>query len=368
MVLSLYNAGLSISHLIGRRRVIVTSVRVDFPGWIFINEVSRATSIPEGLKIKFSIFTELFEIYAFYEERPGRAMDQLDALRRLYPTHPLWALRAAEHLRARLGAYGEAAAAGREILARAAREEENFKGPWVPALARLELGHALLADLRPADARPYLLVVAKGGIPGYAAAAPRARYLLGRSLELEGDRKGAIEHYRIAAEGADSEWRQRAREAAAKPMPDSLVRARAALGEARRHREARRGAKALALSRQALREWPQSMEAALAVVEERLASGDAAGARAAWPRADPEQIAETPWLRGWEWLLEAERHDLEGRRAEAVRQYKKVLQEGLRRPDLETRAQAGINGLSRAPAVGEGLPRTHAIYTPLSTT
>ncbi len=224
-------------------------------------------------------------------------MDQLDELRRLYPTHPLWALKAVEHLRARLGAYGEAVAAGREILARAARGEANYRGPWVPALARLEIGHSLVSDLRPAEARPFLLTVAKDGIPGNAAAAPRARYLLGRSLELEGDRDGALAHYRIAAAAADKEWRQRASAAVSTPIPPARVHALLALGEARRRREAKGGPRrsesdaqderrrtdsggaddAIPFAREALRHWPQSMEAALLLVDERLVAGDASG-------------------------------------------------------------------------------------------
>ena len=331
---------------------------------------------------------QLYEIYAFYEEQPGRAMDQLDELRRLYPTHPLWALKAVEHLRARLGAYADAVAAGREILARAAEGEPNYRGPWVPALARLEMGHALVSDLRPAEARPFLLPVAKDGIPGNAAAAVRARYLLGRSLEMEGDREGALAHYRIAAGGADKEWRTRANAAVSTPIPPARVRALAALGEARRRREAKRfpwrregdaenqrgrihsgGANdVIPLAREALRHWPQSMEAALTLVEERLAAGDARGALAAWPRPDPRQQAETPWLRPWEWLLAGERLDLEGRREEAVQQYKKVLQDTFRRGDLEERAEAGIKRLFH-PSAGHGRfrsPRT--ISTALSTT
>ena len=290
---------------------------------------------------------QLFEIHAFYEEQPGRAMDQLDELRRLYPTHPLWALKAVEHLRARLGAYGDAVRAGREILARAARDEPNYRGPWVPGLARLEMGHALLSDLRPAEARPLLLAVVNDGIPGNAAAVPRARYLLGRGLEIEGDREGALAHYRIAAGGADTEWRERGRAAVSNPMPRARIRALLALGEARRRREAKRGEDVIPLAREALRHWPESMEGALTLVDELLVAGDTAGARTAWPRRDPRQLAETPWLRPWEWLLEAERHDLEGRREEAVQQYKKVLQDSFRRADFEERAEAGIRGAFR---------------------
>ena len=311
---------------------------------------------------------QLYEIYAFYEEQPGRAMDQLDELRRLYPTHPLWALKALEHLRARLGAYGEAVADGRAILARAARGEPNYRGPWVPALARLEMGHALVSDLRPAEARAFLLPVAKDGIPGNAAAAARARYLLGRSLELEGDREGALAHYRIAAAAADKEWRQRASAAVSTPIPTARVHALAALGEARRRRESRRGEDAIPFAREALRHWPQSMEAALGLVDERLVAGDARGARAAWPRADPRQLEETPWLRPWEWLLEGERHDLEGRREEAVQQYKKVLQDPYRRADLEQRAEAGIKGSFRPLARRGRSTPPRGISTALSTT
>ena len=311
---------------------------------------------------------QLYEIHAFYEERPGRAMDQLDVLRRRYPTHPLWALRSVEHLRARLGAYDDAVGLGREILARAGRGETNFKGPWVPALARLEIGHALLSDLRPADARTHLLPVAREGIPGYAAAAARARYLLGRSLELEGDRIGALAHYRLAAEGAQGEWRNAARSAMAKPMADSRARALVALGTARRHREAGRRGDAVRAAREALGEWPESIEAALVVVEDRLREGDAPGASAAWPRMDAAQVTETPWLRHWEWLLDAERHDLQGRREEALRQYKKVLQGGSRRRDLTTRAEAGIKASPRHKPVLGPAGRLHRISTPLSTT
>lgn len=310
---------------------------------------------------------QLFEIHAFYEDRPSRAMDQLDALRRQYPTHPLWALRSAEHLRARLGAYRDAVSAGREILARAKRGEANYEGPWVPALARLEMGHALLGDLRPAEARPFLLAVATEGIPGYAAAATRARYLIGRALETEGDRVGALAHYRVAAGGPDSEWRRAARAAVSTPMPAARVRALAALAQGRREREANRDQAAIPFAREALREWPESVEAALTLADDRLRRGDLAGARAVWPRPDARQMADTPWLRGWEWLLEGERHDLEGRREEAVRQYKKVLEESFRRPELLARAEAGIKASPHpvtAPATRGGV---HAISTSLST-
>jgi tetratricopeptide (TPR) repeat protein len=311
---------------------------------------------------------QLYEIHAFYEDAPGRAMDEMDALRRQYPTHPLWALKAVEHLRARLGAYAESVAAGRAILARAARGEPNYAGRWVPALARLEMGHALVSDLRPADARPFLLAVVTDGLPGNPAGLARARLLLGASLEMDGDRAAALPHYRIAASGADGEWRDRARDAFSSPMPAERVRALGALGKARRQREGNHGGEAVSLAAEALRLWPESMEASLTLVDARLGSGEGEGARAVWPREDPRQVAETPWLRPWQWLLEAEKDDLEGRREDAVQQYKKVLKDPFRRPDLKRRAEAGIKAPfhSRPARVTPHAPR--AFSTALSTT
>ena len=311
---------------------------------------------------------QLYEIHAFYEDRPDRAMDALDFLRKEYPTHPLWALKTLEHLRARLGAYGEAVAAGRAILARSARGEENYKGPWVPALARLEMGHALVSDLRPEEARPFLLAVVANGLPGNPGGLTRARFLLGLSLERAGDRAEALPHYQSAAAGTEGEWRERARDAVSSPLPPERVRALAALGNARRRRDSNRATEAIAFAGEALRLWPQSMEAALTLVEDRLGRGDAAGARAAWPRADARQVAETPWLRAWEWLLEAEADDLEGRRAEAVQQYKKVLQDAYRRADLRRRAEAGSKAPFSPRPVGVRFPPRRGISTALSTT
>ena len=311
---------------------------------------------------------QLYEIYAFYEDQPGRAMDEMETLRRAYPTHPLWALKALEHLRARLGAYGEAVAAGRAILARAARGEANYAGRWVPALARLEMGHALVSDLRPGEARPLLRAVVDDGLPGNPAGLARAQYLLGASLEMDAERAAALPYYRQASAGPEGEWRDRARDAIETPLSAARVRALAALGEARRKRESNHPKDAVPLAAEALRLWPESTEAALLVAEDRLQSGDVAGARAVWPRADPQQIAETPWLGPWQWLLEAEGHDLEGRRADAVQQYKKVLKDPYRRPDLKRRAEAGLArpfAPASRPAHLQGL---HAISTGRSTT
>jgi hypothetical protein len=311
---------------------------------------------------------QLYEIYAFYEDRPSAAMDELDVLRRDYPSHPLWALKSVEHLRSRLGAYGEAVTAGRAILARAARGEANYKGRWVPALAQLEMGHALLSDLRPAEARPLLLAVVTDGLPGNPGGLARARFLLGASLEANGDRPAALPHYQAAAAGPAGEWRDRAREAVSSALPAARVRALAALGDARRHREAARAGDAARAAVAALRLWPESTEAALGVAEDRLAHGDVAGARSVWPRADVRQVADAPWLAAWRVLLEAETSDLEGRREEAVQQYKKVLKESFRRPDFTLRAEAALKAPFAPVAPKTPPPAGRRISTALSTT
>ena len=140
---------------------------------------------------------QLYEIYAFYEDRPDRAYQEMSTLHRRYPASPLWALKLAEHERARMGLCAESAAHAREILARVESGHPNYRSV-VGTLARVELGEALLCELRTGEARRELLAI-KDGTPELPALGARARLLLGRSLEWEGDRDGAQAHYRLAA-------------------------------------------------------------------------------------------------------------------------------------------------------------------------
>src|SRR6185295_17905340 len=122
----------------------------------------------------------------------------------------------------RLGLYPESAGVAREILAAGERGQPGYAGV-VAAMARISLGQSLLLDLRLAEARSALLPV-KDGVPEAAWVGPTARLLLGRCLELEGDRDAALVHYRRAAEGADKSLKRRAQQALAAPIPAREVR------------------------------------------------------------------------------------------------------------------------------------------------
>ena len=293
---------------------------------------------------------QLYEIYAFYEDRPDLALHEIRGLRQRYPGWPLWGLKLSEHLRARLGDYRECAAVAEEILG---RQRGREAGPGAEALARLSLGECLLLDLRPAAARRALLPV-KDGSPGVTALAAQVRFLLGKSLEMEGDKDGAAVHYRAAAGGPDRETRRRAEEALERPLPLSHARALHSLGEARRDREARRGREAAAAYRAALEAWPASAEAALGVADEALRDGEVDRARELIDGLDQRRLGEPPFLRPWARLLEGELLDLAGRRESAVQLYKKVLQDPCASPEVRERAAVAAKAPFRRPGAASG--------------
>ena len=206
---------------------------------------------------------QLYEIYAFYEDKPDRALAEARGMRRRHPGWPLWGLRLAEHLRDRMGLYAESARVGRELLETAERGNPNYQGAAL-LQARVSLGESLLLDLRFADARRELLAVKDGG-PELAPVVARARLLLGRCLESEGDREGAVAHYRRAAQAADREVRRQAEAALRTPMPAAEVEGLSLVAQARRLHEAGRQ-----------REAAEVYRRALAYVA-RLARGGAAG-------------------------------------------------------------------------------------------
>src|SRR4029079_10561678 len=96
---------------------------------------------------------QLYEIYAFYEKKPDRALEEIKELRRRYPGWPLWGLKLAEHLRDRLGLYAESAEAARAV---ALAEEKRHAAQPVGAaavLSRLSWAESLRRDLQFAEAR-----------------------------------------------------------------------------------------------------------------------------------------------------------------------------------------------------------------------
>jgi tetratricopeptide (TPR) repeat protein len=284
---------------------------------------------------------QLYEIYAFYEDKPDRALVEIRALSSRYPGWPRWGLSLAEHLRDRLGLYAESAAVARAVLETAEEKRHPNYQPVVAAMARASRGESLLLDGRFAEARAALLP-AQEGSPEAPGVAPRVQLLLGRSLELEGHRDAALGHYRAAAEGPDRELRRRAQAALASPLPAGEREAAQALGLAHRDREAGHEEAAVAACRRAHAAWPRSTEAALCVAESDLKRGRPEEAREMLEGLGADKGIRPPWARPWAALLYGQLRDLEGRREEAVQEYKKVLQEPYGREALRARATEGL--------------------------
>jgi hypothetical protein len=323
-------------------------------------ETAARTSTLHGVEAR----VQLYEIHAFYEDDPAAAAADMESLAHRYPGWPLWGLKLAEHLRDRLGAYADSEAVCRRLLGGddAARPEA---GAAALALARLSLGESLLLDLRPEDARHTLipLLPAAAGLPALAA---RARLLIGRGLELEGEREGAAAHYRAAA--ADRDSRKRAQAALAHLLPAREVEGRQRLALARRAREAGQAEDAAARAREALAAWPASREAELLVAEQELREGRAESARV--PSVEEARGDEPPWLVPWSRLLRARQADARGDRERAVELYKQVYARHCRRVDLR---EAAADGLSRpfrpeaprvAPSAAARAKRTSILTAP----
>ena len=298
---------------------------------------------------------QLFNIDAYYEKEADRAYERIRLLPRRYPTWPLWALMLARHQRDQLGLYPESAGVAREILAAGERGEPGYAGV-VAAMARVSLGHSLLLDLRLAEARRALLPV-KDGVPEASWVGPTARLLLGRSLELEGDRDAALAHYRRAAESPDRGVKRRAQQALASPIPQSEVRGTQLLAEARRLREAGRLADATDAFRRALAAWPDCREAALRVAEDEIARGRAAQVRDEVEALSKLSDPQPPWIRAWARLLLGRIHDLAGERGEAVKAYQIVFKSPSGLPELRRLAAEGLErpyALPLPPAASAG--------------
>ena len=299
---------------------------------------------------------QLFMIDAYYEKAADRAHERIRLLRQRYPASPLWALLLARHERDQLGLYAESAAVAREILAAGEGREPGYGGA-VAAMARVSLGESLLLDLRLADARRALLPV-KDGIPEASWVGPTARLLLGRSLELEGDRDAAMAHYRRAAESPDRGVRRRAQQALASPMPAAEVRATHLLAEGRRLRDAGRSPEATEAFRGALEAWPACREAALRVAEDDIAHGRAAQARDVVEGLAAGQDPHPPWIRPWARLLLGRIHDVLGERPQAVKEYQMVFESPSGLEELRRLASEGLERpYSSAPPSGGGADR-----------
>jgi hypothetical protein len=286
------------------------------------------------------IQVQLYEIYAWYEKRPDLALAEIRDLARRHPGWPLWGLKLAEHLRDRMGLYAESAQVARRLMETEERRPAAQRGA-AAVLARLSLGEALLLDLRLDEARRVLLPARDGGAGG-ASAGQRARLLLGRALEIEGDPDGAHGHYQRAAAGPDRERRKQARSALSHPLPADHVRAFHLIADARRAREQGRAPESTVAYREAHRLWPRSPEATLRVAEDDLAHGRAQAARDALEDLAREREPAPPWVQPWSWLLRAAMFDLAGDRDAALDEYRKVLSDPHGQDELKERAAEGL--------------------------
>lgn len=298
---------------------------------------------------------QLFDIYAWYEERHDEALERALALRRRYPGAPLWGLRLADHQRERLGLFAESASTARELLQAVERRHPNY-APVVGLMARVALGEALLDDLRPAEARAAVLPARDGwGAAPWIGA--RARLVLGRSLEFEGDREAALVHYRVAARSPDRALARRASEALDTPLPREVVRAFPLLAEARRAREAGREDAAVDAYRRARLAWPDGDEARLRAAEADLAAGRLEAARGVLEDLGERERPEPPWVRPWTRLLTARLRDAAGRRAEALALYNDVYQHPLGSSRLRDLASQGLKSAWRPPPPSSPTPK-----------
>ena len=290
---------------------------------------------------------QLSEIYTYYEDKPDLAWAEMRRLHDEYPGAPLWALKLAEIERDRLGRYAEAAAHAREVVRASERGEPNY-GPVAAALGRLAVAEAFLLDLRLADARRALVWFRDGFEPAPWLAL-RSRLLLGRLLELEGDREAALVHYRAAALSTEKDVRDRAQRALGDALPAGQVRAVPHLAEARRAREAARANDSVKAYREALTAWPDCAEARLRIAEHELREGRAALGRRHLARLLDEETYDPAWIKPWTWLLQGWTRDLDDDREAAVLLYKKVLKEPYRDEGLAREARSRLRQPFRRP-------------------
>jgi hypothetical protein len=282
---------------------------------------------------------QLFEIYAFWEDQPDRALAEIAFLRARYPHWPLWGLKLAEHLRERLGAYARSAAVAREMLEAGAQGEANYQGA-AAAMAQLALGEALLLDLRLTEAEEAIARV-PAEVEGAPWLADRRRLQLARCLALQGRGERAAREFAAAASAADPLIRRAARAALAEPLPEKAVEAHRLLAEARRRQEVHDQGGAVAAARRALALRPGLAEAAFLVADFEVREGEVGRARRLVTVLAGGDL-EPPWLQAAVRLLRGHLFDLQGQRARARAEYEAVRREPYARPELQERAAAAL--------------------------
>jgi hypothetical protein len=278
-----------------------------------VEEATRTATLHQSEAV-----AQLYEIYAFYEKQPDKALAHISTLRKRYPGSPLWALKLAEHQRERLGLYAESVATGRGILAALDRGEPNYAGPELRALAHLAVAEGLLGDGRAEQAEAEIALVPKA-----MATAPWAVHRLalvrGRIRELLGDARGAAGAYTLAAASPDDVLRERAEKAGERVMDDTQRMSFKLACEARALRHQGLLPEAAAKYAAAHAGWPELAEAEVGVLERDVRAevlSDRVRERLTALRDDAG--ASPPWVPAWASLILAELDARQGLRAAAL--------------------------------------------------
>ncbi|MBN2369033.1 MAG: hypothetical protein JXO72_00930 [Vicinamibacteria bacterium] len=303
---------------------------------------------------------QLYEIYAEYEDALDRAHVELLALRRRYPGAPLWGLKLAALLRDQLGRYADSVSVSREIIASVVGGHVNY-APIVAEMARLSMSEAFLRDHRFGEARQSLEEL-RTSFADRPVLRSRSQLLLGRCLEIEGDREAAMALYQQAASSPDPNIRDAARKASSQPLSSSETEVAHLIGDARRLAEAGRLQECMALYRRVHALDPEQDEALLSLAEEDLLARNANTARVFIDRVIGKKLLDPPWLRPWAHLLSGHAYDLAGKRQDAIHAYERVINKPLGRSDYHERAAAAIRqpfGLDRPQAIDHNPSTNH---------
>jgi tetratricopeptide (TPR) repeat protein len=284
---------------------------------------------------------QLYEIYAFYEGEPDRGRAELLDLRHRYPSAPFWGLKLAALLRDQLGLYSESVSVSREIIESTESGHRNY-APIVADMARLSMSEALLRDSRFKEARQSLEAL-RTSFADRPVLRSKTQLLLGRCLELEGDREAAVARYQQAASSPDEHVRNTARKARSESLSSSEIEAAHLIGDARRLAEAGRNQESRALYRRIHALDPEQAEALLSLAEEELLSGNTKTARAFIEQVIDRKSLNPPWLRSWAYLLLGHAHDLDDERQDALQAYEHVIRAPIGRSDFFERAEAAKN-------------------------
>jgi tetratricopeptide (TPR) repeat protein len=285
------------------------------------------------------VLVQLVEIYAEYEHQPDRALRELRQLRSRSPGSPLWGLKLAALLRD-MGVYDASAAVARELIVTSEAGHPNDTAV-VAAMARLSFGESLLLDLRFEEAATALRPLCDGE-PETRFLRPKAHLLLGRSVELRGNRQAAEPHYRVAKAASEPRVSGQAGDALETPIPDERVRAMRDLCRGRQLRRAGLWGEAALAYRGALAAWPRSQEAALGVAENLVRHGRLDWAREVVNRLASAEQTNPPWVRAWSQLVRGRILDQTGDRGAAVLQYQEVWERPWGRDDLQQMAGEGL--------------------------